>query len=170
MPVRGTELFEALLPLWLDGREVLGDDVRWFDAHTHIGCNDPDGTRATATRSSRASTRPVTSGRSCSRCTSPVAIRPPTTAAARSGGRLVPLCRVDPNADPLAEARRCLAAGARGFKLHPRSEAFELPHPAVEEVVALAAQHRSPTPRGSVPRSSSCARRARPACRHSSCG
>jgi predicted TIM-barrel fold metal-dependent hydrolase len=148
MPVRGTELFEALLPLWLDGREVLGDDVRWFDAHTHIGCNDPDGTRATA--------HEILAGLDAAGherallfslhepAGYPAANDAVLAAAAQSGVRFVPLCRVDPNADPLAEARRCLAAGARGFKLHPRSDAFELPHPAVEEVVALAAQHRMP--------------------------
>ena len=52
--------------------------------------------------------------------------------------------RVDPNApDALAEARRGLLAGARGVKLHPRSDAFGLPHPEVERVVALAGEHRA---------------------------
>ena len=32
----------------------------------------------------------------------------------------------------------------RGFKLHPRSDAFGLPHPVVEEVVALAHERRAP--------------------------
>ena len=51
-------------------------------------------------------------------------------ACAASDGRLLPLARVSPNAeDAVAEARRCLAAGARGFKLHPRSDAFTLPAP-----------------------------------------
>ena len=35
-----------------------------------------------------------------------------------------------------------LEAGASGFKLHPRSDAFALPHPVVEEVVALAHERR----------------------------
>ena len=51
--------------------------------------------------------------------------------------------------DAVAEARRCLEAGARGFKLHPRSDAFGLPHPVVEEVVALAHERRAP---GALPR------------------
>ena len=55
------------------------------------------------------------------------------------------LARIAPNADDaLAEARRCLDAGASGFKLHPRSDAFGLPHPVVEEVVALAHERRAP--------------------------
>jgi hypothetical protein len=37
--------------------------------------------------------------------------------AEESGGRLVPYCRLDPADDPVAEAKRCLARGARGIKL-----------------------------------------------------
>jgi hypothetical protein len=44
--------------------------------------------------------------------------------ASESGGRLVPFCRVDPADGALAEAERALAAGARGIKLHPQSDAF----------------------------------------------
>jgi uncharacterized protein len=42
----------------------------------------------------------------------------------------------------VAEARRALEAGAAGIKLHPRSDAFGLPHPAVEQVTALVAERR----------------------------
>jgi len=59
-------------------------------------------------------------------------------AAADSDGLLVPFCRVDPHADPVPEARRCLDAGARGIKLHPRAEGFTLDHPQVRALVALA--------------------------------
>ena len=65
-------------------------------------------------------------------------------AAAESGGRLVAFCRVDPRADPLTEARRCLDAGAKGIKLHPRAERFTLSEPAVREIVALAHERRVP--------------------------
>jgi hypothetical protein len=66
-------------------------------------------------------------------------------AAAEADGRLVPLARVSPHhEDAVAEAKRALDAGARGFKLHPRSDEFGLPHPAVEEVVALAHEGRMP--------------------------
>ena len=44
--------------------------------------------------------------------------------AAESDGRLVPFCRLDPSEAPLEEAHRCLSAGARGIKLHPRAQAF----------------------------------------------
>ncbi len=46
--------------------------------------------------------------------------------AAESDGRFIPLCRLDPLQDPVAEAERCLAAGARGIKLHPRAQSFAL--------------------------------------------
>lgn len=66
-------------------------------------------------------------------------------ASAASEGRLLCLCRVDPKAPgAVQEARRCLDAGARGIKLHPRSHAFGLPHDVVGELVALAAERRLP--------------------------
>src|SRR4051795_832101 len=47
MPVNGANFDPRLAALYRDGRELLGDDVEWFDAHTHIGHNDPDGRKAT---------------------------------------------------------------------------------------------------------------------------
>jgi hypothetical protein len=44
--------------------------------------------------------------------------------ARESDGRLIPYCRLDPAEDPLGEAQRCLALGARGIKLHPRAQSF----------------------------------------------
>src|SRR5689334_19848027 len=44
--------------------------------------------------------------------------------AARSNGRLVPFVRLDLNETPIEEAHRCLDAGARGIKLHPRAQGF----------------------------------------------
>jgi uncharacterized protein len=58
--------------------------------------------------------------------------------AADSGGRLVPFCRLDPSDDPLSEGERCLAAGARGLKLHPRAQAFAFNGKAIEGIFALA--------------------------------
>lgn len=59
-------------------------------------------------------------------------------AARASAGRLIPFCRLNPHARPATEARRAIAAGARGIKLNPRAERFTLTHPAVDEIVALA--------------------------------
>jgi uncharacterized protein len=134
------EVDAIMAPWW----ERLRDDVgglELFDAHTHIGAEDPDGMRQTPAQLlaalGRAGARAVVfplqepSGY-------PAANDRVLEAAAASGGRLVAFCRVDPHADALAEARRCLDAGARGIKLHPRAERFTLGEPAVRDLVALA--------------------------------
>ncbi len=59
--------------------------------------------------------------------------------AAESEGRFIPLCRLDPMQGPVAEAERCLAAGARGIKLHPRAQSFGLVG-LCEPIFALAEQ------------------------------
>jgi hypothetical protein len=55
-----------------------------------------------------------------------------------SGGRLIAYCRLDPDDDPVAEAERCLAKGARGIKLHPRGREWESVHPAIPAIFAVA--------------------------------
>jgi predicted TIM-barrel fold metal-dependent hydrolase len=122
-------------------------DVSLFDIHTHTGGNDPDGffcsadtlVRELAAVGSKAVVMPMhepagyppANDRVLAECES-------------SGGRLVAFCRLDPNKQPLLEARRCVEAGARGIKLHPRSEGFELSAPAVEEIFAFAHERRLP--------------------------
>ena len=148
LPVNGSQFDPRLKALYKDGRDVLGD-VRWFDAHTHIGHNDPDGRKATpeeilgaldAAGHERAMVFAMHEPDGY-----PAANDAVLQAAAASGGRFTPLARIAPNADgAVAEAKRCLEAGARGFKLHPRSDAFGLPHPVVDEVVALANERRAP--------------------------
>ena len=83
-----------------------------------------------------------------SRCTSPTATRPPTTTSSRprprrraGSSRSAASTR---GADPVAEIRRCVAAGARGMKLHPRAEQFDLDEPGVREIVAEAHAGRLP--------------------------
>ena len=139
-------------PVWSPststGRAWLGE-AAWFDAHTHIGHNDPDGRKATpdeilggldAARQHRALVFAMHEPDGYREANDRV-----LAAAAASGGRLQALARISPHdPDALAEARRCLQAGALGFKLHPRSDAFGLPHPVVEEVVALADERRRP--------------------------
>jgi uncharacterized protein len=148
MPVNGSVYDPRLEPLYFEGRSWLGDGA-WFDAHTHVGHNDPDGRKATAEE--------IIGGLDAARQQRALvfAMHEPDgypeandrvlADAAASGGRLLPLARVSPH-DPgaLDEARRCLQAGVLGFKLHPRSDAFALPHPVVEQVVALANEHRRP--------------------------
>jgi predicted TIM-barrel fold metal-dependent hydrolase len=64
--------------------------------------------------------------------------------AERSGGRLIPFVRLDLNESPLEEARRCLDAGARGIKLHPRAQKFTATDERLAPVFALAAERRVP--------------------------
>jgi predicted TIM-barrel fold metal-dependent hydrolase len=64
--------------------------------------------------------------------------------AERSGGRLVPFVRLDLNETPMEEARRCLDAGARGIKLHPRAQRFDSTDERLAPVFELAAERRVP--------------------------
>jgi len=60
--------------------------------------------------------------------------------AGESDGRLVPFSRLDPAEEPLAEAQRCLAAGTRGIKLHPRAQGFVFDGHEMDDVFALAGE------------------------------
>jgi predicted TIM-barrel fold metal-dependent hydrolase len=64
--------------------------------------------------------------------------------AERSDGRLIPFVRLDLNESPIEEARRCLDAGARGIKLHPRAQKFTATDERLGPVFELAAQRRVP--------------------------
>jgi uncharacterized protein len=64
--------------------------------------------------------------------------------AAQSNGRLIPFVRLDLNESPLDEARRCLDAGARGIKLHPRAQRFTATDERLGPVFELAADRRVP--------------------------
>jgi uncharacterized protein len=64
--------------------------------------------------------------------------------AQRSNGRLIPFVRLDLNENPIDEARRCLDAGAKGIKLHPRAQKFAATDERLGPVFALAAERRVP--------------------------
>jgi predicted TIM-barrel fold metal-dependent hydrolase len=132
---------------WLDAIERDTGPLSLYDAHTHFGRNDPDGYRQEPEEllatmelaNARAVTFPMHEPGGY-----PVANDEGLAAAAASGGRLVAFCRVDPHNDALAEATRCLDAGARGIKLHPRAEQFAMDVPAVADLVALADERAVP--------------------------
>ena len=141
---------EVVRPLYEAARAaLLPGGVPIFDAHSHIGHNDPDGFTATPEQIVAGLDRAGHARALTFAFHEPDGYRDANdavlAATKASGGRLLPLARVAPGADDaLAEARRCLDAGALGLKLHPRSDRFALPHPAVEEVVALCAERRAP--------------------------
>jgi uncharacterized protein len=131
--------------------EVVRDQIpglELFDAHTHIGQNDPDGMHATPEEIVETLTLADAVGCFTFPMHEPGGYPPANDmvleAAERSDGLLVPFCRVNPHDHARAEAERCLAAGARGIKLHPRAEEFTLDHPGVRPLVALAAEHHLP--------------------------
>lgn len=147
MPIRGEAPDDDLGAIYRDGTKWLGE-ADWFDAHTHMGQSDPDGVTGTPEE--------ILGGlddaghrRALLFAMQEPAGYPPANdavleACRASEGRLVALVRVDPNAPgALEEARRCLDAGARGIKLHPRSDAFGLPHPVVDALVALAEERHA---------------------------
>jgi uncharacterized protein len=118
-----------------------------FDVHTHIGSNDPDEYRCTPDELLSA-LEPADAQAAVFPMHEPDGYGPANdmvvAEAEASDGVLTAFCRLDPEADPLAEAKRCLAAGARGIKLHPRAEGFTLDHPALRDVFALADERRLP--------------------------
>jgi predicted TIM-barrel fold metal-dependent hydrolase len=65
-------------------------------------------------------------------------------AARRSEGLLIPFVRLDLAEEPIEEARRCLDLGARGIKLHPRSQRFLLNDERLAPVFELAAERQVP--------------------------
>jgi predicted TIM-barrel fold metal-dependent hydrolase len=134
-----------LLPL---ARSVLArvPGVEVFDAHVHIGLNDPAGLLATeaevvealAEIPSRALIFPLKEPSGYRDANA----RMIELAASTPG--LQALARLDPDDDPRTEAERCLDLGAAGLKLHPRGEGFALDDPRLDAVFALADQRRLP--------------------------
>lgn len=140
---------DATLKPWVDA--LLADGLQgaeFFDAHTHIGRNDPDGHRQTPEQL-LAALAPLDARAAVFPSMEPdgyaSANEAAIEAASASGGKLVAYARIDPGSDdPLAETKRCLDAGARGLKLHPRAERFTLSHPGVRRVIAEAHERRVP--------------------------
>lgn len=145
----GAPFDDVLLPLLERARTLLPAGAPLIDAHTHTGFNDPDGVTATAEELLEGMARAGMEHAVVFTTAEPDGYPPANdrvlAEVAASDGRLTAFARIDPNAgDPTPEGRRTLAAGARGFKLHPRSDAFVLSHPAVTTLVELAAAERVP--------------------------
>jgi predicted TIM-barrel fold metal-dependent hydrolase len=130
-------------------RALLPPAVAVWDAHTHTGDTDPDGFTNTPAesiahldRAGHAGAVIITSADSVGYADHNDRV---LAEAAASEGRLVPFLRVDPTrAGSLDEVARCLDAGHRGIKMHPRSESFPLSDPGVAPIAGLAAERRVP--------------------------
>jgi uncharacterized protein len=133
---------------WFNHAVALVPGVDIFDAHMHVGQNDPDGFKADAQQilealalaGARGVIFPFHEPDGYRRANHQV-----IEDAAASGGRLVAFCRLDPrHEDAVAEAERSLDEGARGIKLHPRAEGFSLAEPEVRKVFEVAHERRLP--------------------------
>ena len=121
-----------------------------FDAHVHLG-NDVDGMAGTYEELTALCER-----YRIERCfvfpldepDSHPAFRKPNDRtlayAEQSQGRLIPFVRLNLDESPLEETKRCLDLGARGIKLHPRSQGFRVNDARLEPIVALAAERGVP--------------------------
>ena len=134
----------ALAPFLAEVESLRPSGAEVIDAHTHLGL-DEDGrslnleqllSQLDAARAQRACVFPL---HDPDRHPS---YRLPNDRvlawAGESDGRLVPFSRLDPAEDPLDEAERCLAAGAKGIKLHPRAQGFVFDGGEMDDVFALA--------------------------------
>jgi hypothetical protein len=131
---------EVLKP-WLDVLRPLVPDLKLFDCHTHIGMNDPSGFSVTREQlleslelvGSRAAVFPLKE---------PDGYEEANLRAIGLAGEhaetLVAFCRIDPADRPLELAQRAIAAGARGIKLHPDAEEFDIGDPRLDGVYHLA--------------------------------
>ena len=133
-----------------EARSLLPDGAALFDAHVHVG-RDIDGMVAPFDELTDFLRR-WNVERAFTFCLDEPDRQPAfraandrtLEAAERSDGLLVPFVRLDLAEQPVEEARRCLDAGARGIKLHPRAQGFLLDDQRLEPIFALAAERRVP--------------------------
>src|SRR5271154_5420459 len=135
---------EAVAPFLSEVQRLRPADAEVIDAHTHLGL-DEDGRSLTLAQllsqlddagARRACVFPLHAPER-----KPAYSVPNDRVLAWAGasdGRLVPFCRLDPAEGPLEESERCLQAGARGIKLHPRAQDFVFDGPEMDGVFALA--------------------------------
>jgi predicted TIM-barrel fold metal-dependent hydrolase len=142
---------QELLATWRDEvRRELPSGVEIFDAHVHLG-TDIDG-MAGRPDELRAMMDEYDVRRAFMFCLDEPdrhpAFRAPNDRtlayAEQSGGRLIPFVRLDLKENPVEEAIRCLDAGARGIKLHPRAQKISLEDERLPPVFELAAERKVP--------------------------
>jgi predicted TIM-barrel fold metal-dependent hydrolase len=139
----------SLIEPWAQLMRELVPGLELFDAHTHLGQNDPDGMSQTLEELMQVLGSSDARGAFVFPMHEPDGYSPANDmvieAAARSDGLLTPFCRINPHAaDAVAETERALAAGAKGIKLHPRAEQFTLDHPVVRSLAAIVHERELP--------------------------
>jgi hypothetical protein len=136
---------ELLKPWLVPLTETVEPDL--FDCHTHVGENDPSGFEVSSQQLL-----------SCLECSGGKAAVFPLEEPEGYGGanlrvaslaeehsdRLVAFARLDPADLPLERAQDALGAGARGLKLHPAGDEFDIGDPRLEPVYELAEADRLP--------------------------
>ena len=141
---------DALAPFLAEAQRLRPPDAEVIDAHTHLGL-DEDG-RSLALDQLLDQLDAAGARRACVFPLHDPERRPAYSTpndriiawASESEGRLTPFCRLDPAEDPIGEGERCLAAGARGIKLHPRAQDFVFDGPHMRAIFALAESARVP--------------------------
>jgi uncharacterized protein len=141
---------DDLLTPWRDAVVEALPPLRSFDAHTHTGSSDPDGFRCSPEQL-LAGLGEIGARAAVFTMHEPDGYPPANDRileeARASDGVLVPFCRLDPRIggpEAAREAERCLDAGARGIKLHPRAEQFRLEEPETEPLFAVANERGVP--------------------------
>src|SRR5947209_5539217 len=132
---------DELLEPWFGPLRAQLPDLELFDCHTHVGVNDPSG--FSVTREQLLDSLELADSRAAV-----FALKEPegyreanlraVKLAAEHPDRLVAFCRIDPADQPLERAEEALSAGARGIKLHPDGEQFDIGDPRLEPVYELA--------------------------------
>jgi predicted TIM-barrel fold metal-dependent hydrolase len=141
---------EALVPFLAEVRRLRPPEAEVIDAHTHLGL-DEDG-RSLTLEQLLGELDEAEATRACVFPLHDPERRPAYSLpndrvlrwAGESEGRLLPFCRLDPAEDALAEGERCLAAGARGIKLHPRAQDFGFESQEMGDIFALAESAQVP--------------------------
>ncbi|MDQ6811041.1 MAG: amidohydrolase family protein [Actinomycetota bacterium] len=135
----------AYAPIAAELDELLPDKAGVVDAHTHLG-RDEDGQSLDLEILIGYLDQVHAGARAC---VFPLhdpdrrpAYRTPNDRvlqwAQQFADRLFPFCRLDPAENPVAEAQRCLALGARGIKLHPRAQSFGFGNAAAAAIFDVA--------------------------------
>src|SRR4051794_23226540 len=144
------ERSQRLMEFWDDELRRELPDSPIFDAHVHLG-HDVDGMVGVYEDLERIQAR-YGIQRAFMFCLDEIDREPGFRAgndrtlefAERSDSRLTPFVRLDLTSEPITEAKRCIARGARGIKLHPRAQRFMLNDDRLAPVFELAAAERVP--------------------------